>query len=158
VSDVTNVDIDMSDPLEVEEEVLASGGGFRTRTPKLWGKVYFLEAVGARRIKIGWTAGDVARRISNLFCGCPFDLRCLGWINAHRREERLTHDRFAHLLAKGGSEWFHDAPELRAFIAERCSRRSLRLERERAAAEAAIGRAETQEALRRIRRIARGAP
>lgn len=59
-------DIDMSDPLEVEEEVRASNRGWRVR-------------------------------------------------------------------AKKNSEWFHDAPELRAYIAEHCSRRSLRLARMSAA-------------------------
>lgn len=92
----------------------------------VWGKVYFLEAVGAGRIKIGWTTGDVAARIEQFFCGCPFELRCLGWIWTLRQSERMVHRHFAHLLAKKNSEWFLDAPELRAFIAERCSQRSRR--------------------------------
>jgi len=88
----------------------------------LKGLVYFLEADGASRIKIGWTRGAVEWRIATLRTGCPFELRQLGAMQGSEQDERRVHAEFAHLRI--AREWFHDAPELRSFIEERCSKRS----------------------------------
>jgi hypothetical protein len=78
------------------------------------GRVYFVEAVGARRIKIGFTTGRVSARLDSLRAGCPFPLRALGTIETLRRAERFYHGRFRHLRLHG--EWFRATGELRSFI------------------------------------------
>ena len=83
----------------------------------LVGKVYFAEAMGTDRIKIGWTR-DVTRRLESLRCGCPVRLVLLGTMAGTLAEEYRLHRLFRALRSDGGSEWFHATAELRAFIAE----------------------------------------
>ncbi len=65
--------------------------------------VYFVQSVIGGPIKIGF-AINVAKRISALRTGCPFELRLLCSIPGGRREEHALHRAFASLHA--GGEWF----------------------------------------------------
>jgi hypothetical protein len=80
-------------------------------------EVYFIEAEGTGRIKIG-VANCARSRLKGLECSCPVDLRLLGVIPTDKTGalERELHLRFAEHRVKG--EWFTAAPELRAYIAE----------------------------------------
>lgn len=79
------------------------------------GVVYFVEAVGVARIKIGWSSfEDVTSRIEDLQTGCPFDLRLLGVMPGSPQHEGEIQRRFARAHARG--EWFHAEPALLAFI------------------------------------------
>lgn len=84
------------------------------------GFIYFLEAVGADRIKIGHSL-DVAKRRLELRTGCPFDLLLLATVDGGVTDETKMHKRFASarvMRADGGrSEWFRATPDLREFIA-----------------------------------------
>lgn len=66
-------------------------------------KVYFIEAIGFRRVKIGYTA-DLPRRFRALQAACPFQLRILGWVPGTTTYERKLHRHFADLRVRG--EWF----------------------------------------------------
>ena len=78
------------------------------------GRIYFIEAVGGERIKIGWTGTDPKYRGEALGNGCPFPLKLLltlkGTIQTERAFHRLCREAHAH------NEWFHATPGLRALI------------------------------------------
>lgn len=78
------------------------------------GRVYFLEAVGADRIKIGWTAGDPKNRIHSMATGCPFPLRLHATLVGTVDGEQWLHERCKAAHAHG--EWFHATEDIRALV------------------------------------------
>lgn len=80
-----------------------------------YGFIYFIEADGAKRIKIGWTENNPRKRLIHLQVASPFPLKPLGVIVGPFCIETQMHDRFAKFHRCG--EWFHAAPVLRKFIA-----------------------------------------
>lgn len=81
------------------------------------GLVYFIEAVGADRVKIGFTSGDPARRAQKLQTACPFPLRVLASYPGSTVDEAALHERFAAARAVPATEWFHLTSEIRSHIA-----------------------------------------
>ncbi len=79
------------------------------------GLVYFIEAIGANRVKIGWTGGNPRRRLSEIQHTSPFPLRLLALFSGTRRDEREFHDHFAS--ARIVREWFEVTPSLLRLIA-----------------------------------------
>lgn len=65
--------------------------------------VYFVEAVGIDRIKIGWTT-NLEARLTDLQCGCPVPLEHCFSIPGGSDEEHELHHRFRHARTSG--EWF----------------------------------------------------
>jgi len=84
------------------------------------GIVYFIEAVGAERIKIGHSK-DPKQRLQELRKNAPFELRLLGMMNGGEAAERRLHHLFAAARRQG--EWFEATSELRAFIDANSDRR-----------------------------------
>lgn len=85
----------------------------RRRVVRSW--VYFVEAIGTDRLKIGWTsATNPQARVHHLQTACPFPLELRLAMAASRDDELKIHRRFAALLVAGTREWFH----LRGSIAE----------------------------------------
>lgn len=82
------------------------------------GKIYFIEAVGCGRIKVGFTKGDPAERCRSLQTGCPFPLRVIAVFRGSQRGESELHRQWAALRVAGNVEWFVDDPTIRSFIAE----------------------------------------
>ena len=83
----------------------------RSFTFDTWGVVYFIEATGAARIKIGWTRPDgLERRVSTLQVGSPFPLKVLAtYAGMHfheHQEHRVFRDDWIH------GEWFHHSARL----------------------------------------------
>jgi hypothetical protein len=78
------------------------------------GRVYFIEAVGAERIKIGWTAGDPRTRLDSIATGSPFPLRILAHLKGTQKIEQWMHR--ACKEAHAHNEWFRATPELRELI------------------------------------------
>lgn len=77
------------------------------------GEVYFIEAIGAERVKVGWSR-DVVDRIDRIQVGCPFPLRILLAVSGTEQTERHLHEqRLVDAHAHG--EWFH-APAVRELI------------------------------------------
>lgn len=67
--------------------------------------IYFIEAVGAGLIKIGYTAGKAEDRLKQLQTGCPHKLRVLATFDGYDQEdEQRIHRELDHLRDKG--EWF----------------------------------------------------
>lgn len=87
--------------------------------PKLTAKadgeavVYFLEAVGVDKIKIG-ASSHVQKRIRSIQKTSPVQLRLLAIMKGGGPVEEKLHAQFAHLRSHG--EWFHAATELRDFV------------------------------------------
>lgn len=79
------------------------------------GLVYFIEALGADRIKIGYSVNPKAR-LKNLQTGSAFELSLVGTVEQQEWPEGSLHQRFAAHRIQG--EWFHFAADIRAFIAE----------------------------------------
>lgn len=77
--------------------------------------VYFIEAVGSGRVKIG-IASTLRHRISSIACHSPFPLIALLTIPGNEKEERELHKRFAHLRVH--REWFLLQGELLDYIEE----------------------------------------
>jgi hypothetical protein len=76
--------------------------------------VYFLQAEGSGRIKIG-TTKDLGQRLRALRAGSPVKLELLGVVRGGRQMEQLIHIAFAPLRA-GRSEWFEPGKSLLSFI------------------------------------------
>jgi len=77
------------------------------------GEVYFIEAVGAERVKIG-VSGDVDKRFDQLAASFPGPLRLLGKVSGGRAREGSLHRRLANFHI--GGEWFHLTPGVRAVV------------------------------------------
>ncbi len=77
--------------------------------------IYFIEAVGQDRIKIG-KADDPEARLKQLQTGCPVPLRLLGIINCQAGIERTLHAKFAEDNIQG--EWFQATEAIRKYIEE----------------------------------------
>ncbi len=77
-------------------------------------RVYFIEAIGLGKIKIGRTKGDPMERMRSLSTGSPCELRLLGHIDGNDGTEKELHMRFSHI--RMSREWFHGTQELRDFI------------------------------------------
>ena len=76
--------------------------------------IYFVEAVGADRIKIGFTDGEPEKRLAALATSSPFPMRLLCLIPGAVQSERDLHEAFAD--SRRNREWFAATPSLRAFI------------------------------------------
>lgn len=72
--------------------------------------VYFVEAVGLERVKIGLTR-NIRNRLLHLQLACPVRLRVVGIIPGTRKLERSLHRRFAAVRIH--SEWFQLTVALR---------------------------------------------
>lgn len=82
------------------------------------GTIYFVEAVGAGRVKIGWSAGqDPSRRICALQTGCPFELRLIATAHGTIRDEKAMHRRFEAQRVSPSVEWFHLTGALHQYTA-----------------------------------------
>ncbi len=76
--------------------------------------IYFIEAEGLDRVKIGLCTGDPSFRVSNLQTGSPVRLRLLAQSKGDSRAERALHKQFESLRIHG--EWFHLEGALLAHI------------------------------------------
>lgn len=84
--------------------------GFRERN----GQVYFAEAIGTDRVKIGF-ALHAAQRLVNVAVGCPVRLELRALIDGPPALEKDLHHRFRDAWSHG--EWFNITPALAAFMA-----------------------------------------
>lgn len=76
------------------------------------GHIYFAEAVGTGRIKIGWTKKDPEVRLYGMRTDCPFAVRLLGTIRGTLQDERALHEQFAATRVDPSKEWFFASEEL----------------------------------------------
>jgi hypothetical protein len=77
------------------------------------GGVYFIEAVGLKKVKIGY-AIDVKKRLAGLTTGCPVPLRLVAFVKGPRDLEFDMHVRFWPTHSHG--EWFGLGKRLADFI------------------------------------------
>lgn len=75
--------------------------------------VYFIEAVGQGKVKIGFSS-DVDARLSQLRTGSPYELRVVGRVDGGIDLEQILHDKFAKY--RDDKEWFFFTKEIKAFI------------------------------------------
>jgi hypothetical protein len=71
------------------------------------------------RVKIGFTRGDPAARITTFETGNPFPMAIAFTARGGLAEEKRLHERFSAYRVAGSREWFHEAGELAEYIAER---------------------------------------
>lgn len=79
------------------------------------GHIYFIEAVGATAIKIGW-AKSPKRRLIQHAISCPLELRLLATAPGTLGHEGALQTRFAIHCIRG--EWYRENPDLSALICE----------------------------------------
>lgn len=93
--------------------------GWRRNGPDDWDRldehVYFAEAVGLDRIKIGWAGGDPRVRIAKLGNACPVELRLILAVPGPLALERWFHVACNEAWVR--NEWFAATPEMRTLIA-----------------------------------------
>lgn len=75
--------------------------------------VYFLEAQGLDKIKIGVSKNPEAR-LKQLMTGSPSALKLLAYYPGNEIEEKTLHEQFSDCRHDG--EWFHATKKLRVFI------------------------------------------
>lgn len=89
---------------------------------KLWGllpinengTIYFVKSTYNHEIKIGFTSGDVFKRLSSLQTSHPYQLELLTTIPGDTVFEKSLHKQFEQYRLKG--EWFKPHPELVFYI------------------------------------------
>jgi uncharacterized protein YozE (UPF0346 family) len=98
---------------------------------KLWGvlptvekgTVYFLKSPHSHEIKIGFTSGEVSKRLSSLQTSHPYQLELLTTIPGNTDLERSLHQQFEQYRLRG--EWFKPHPEIISYISnikqEKCT-------------------------------------
>lgn len=79
--------------------------------------VYFVEAVGLSRVKIGYSENPEGR-LKQLLTGSPVSLRILAKMPGNQAMEKEIHSRFSHLRVE--NEWFHLTEEIRAYVDKNC--------------------------------------
>lgn len=77
--------------------------------------IYFAHAVGTDLVKIGFTAGDPAKRLKELQTGCPQRLELLAAIDGTEADEERWHKDFERDRAHG--EWFKLTPRMTLAVA-----------------------------------------
>jgi hypothetical protein len=70
--------------------------------------IYFIRQAETNYIKIGYTGGDVYKRLATLQTGSPHKLKIMFVINGDRNREKKLHSLFSDYFISG--EWF-DMPE-----------------------------------------------
>ncbi len=81
------------------------------------GTVYFIEAIGTDRVKIGYTSSQTAEaRLRDLQTAAPFELRLLAALSGSLAVERYLHRRFASERILPCAEWFHLRGDLATFL------------------------------------------
>lgn len=78
------------------------------------GKVYFM--TDGEAIKIGYTSGNVFKRMKQLSTGCPEKLYLLGYITGTKKTEKQLHSQFERIRIRKNGEWFHGQQELIDYI------------------------------------------
>jgi len=78
------------------------------------GWVYFVICMDAERCKIGFTKGDVEKRLKNLQTGSASELIMIAKHPGTTETERRLHEKFAANRLHG--EWFELTNELRAYM------------------------------------------
>src|SRR5688572_19771645 len=76
--------------------------------------IYFIEAVGAGLVKIGFTERDVQDRLRELQTASPHRLKLVASISGDINDESALHKSFAHLRQVG--EWFRIDAELQTLM------------------------------------------
>lgn len=90
---------------------------FFERTEKGSGYVYFIEAVGLSRVKIGFSE-DPESRLRQLLTGSPVTLKIFAKMPGSQIMEKEIHGRFQHLKVE--NEWFHFTDEIKSYVEKNC--------------------------------------
>jgi len=119
LSGITHVDLEeFAEKDEVSEREIDG----LVESLKLWGVmpvtiegcVYFIRSEKNHEIKIGFTAGQVEKRLSSLQTAHPYKLQLLATIPGTTEDEKSLHERFTNIRLEG--EWFKPHADLVAFI------------------------------------------
>lgn len=94
-----------------------SGSAFFERSAQGSGYVYFIEAVGLSRVKIGFSE-DPESRLKQLSTGSPVTLKIFAKMPGNQPMEKEIHARFLHLKVE--NEWFHFTDEIKAYVEKNC--------------------------------------
>lgn len=85
-------------------------GAYKKRT----GKIYFIKSEMLGMIKIGFTLGDVNKRISSIQSGSADKVTLIKWVNGTEIEERKLHRLFEDCNCH--REWFYPKEKLLKYI------------------------------------------
>ncbi|KKL86416.1 hypothetical protein LCGC14_1944980 [marine sediment metagenome] len=85
---------------------------------KVGSSIYFIEAIGVEKIKIGVTT-NIEERLNTLKTGSPVELKLLGVIPGGQESEKNIHDRLSAYRANG--EWFFASTDVMEYIRKKLS-------------------------------------
>ncbi|ESQ10959.1 MAG: GIY-YIG nuclease family protein [Thiohalocapsa sp. PB-PSB1] len=77
------------------------------------GYVYFIEAIGLDRVKIGYS-DNPEKRLKQLSTGSPVSLSIYARVPGNQVMEKEIYQRFLHLRVE--NEWFHFTNEIKEYI------------------------------------------
>lgn len=106
--------IDGRERLERQQKRHAEAEAIRQRSPH--GKIYVVQSGSC--VKIGFTAGGLTRRLSELQTGSPVPLVVLATVEGKKFQERDLHRRFRPYRVSG--EWFRFEGDVAEWVEERC--------------------------------------
>ncbi len=86
-------------------------------------KVYFLVDEN-NNIKIGYTKGNIDKRIQQLQTGNSKKIMQLGWIEGNKTKEKELHSIFGNFRINSNNEWFYPNDEIIKFINENNCRKN----------------------------------
>lgn len=87
-----------------------------SRSLHIVGTIYLIQAVGTSLVKIGFTKGDIDRRLRQLQGGSPLPLVAVASFRGAMSEERGLHRRFADFNVH--DEWFQMTGDLLDYVNE----------------------------------------
>lgn len=77
--------------------------------------IYFVSD-GQGHIKIGYSSGDVGKRIAQLQVSSPMHLSCIAVLPGTQKLENELHRRFKSLRIRGNGEWFREDREILDYV------------------------------------------
>ena len=90
--------------------------------------IYFIEAIGSECVKIG-VSDTVEKRLTDLQCGCPHELKLLGTIHGGFGIEKILHRYLKRMRVRG--EWFEKTDLISSIIKHNDTRHIFLKEAER---------------------------
>lgn len=80
------------------------------------GYIYFVAVEGGDAIKIGYTASEPRKRLSNLQTGCDRMLYLVAYGAGTKADERNIHVALSHLRVRQSGEWFRYEGDLQSIL------------------------------------------
>ncbi len=103
-------------PRSAESAIVAGARKLHPQASEKEGVVYFIEAVHADRIKIGFTTKDPRERLQSLQTAAPFELRLVASFRGSYGIELYLHRKYSRWRILPTAEWFTYSEDIQSLI------------------------------------------